>query len=307
MRVIFIARFSDISISLFPHIHTLTHPAKLAGSISTTGSRGLLLVHGLASNRKMWEECAMHLIDQGYQIASVDLRGHGESMNEAAPELTIEAYASDIASILTFLKGRDATVWENPLVIGQSWGGNIVLTVAHRYPDLVAGAVCVDGGFIDLQDVFPDWDECEKALKPPELKIPANILTETVRSWHPDWSRFGIEGMLSNFYIDINANTSYLRLSLRRHMAILHDLWKNRPREIYEQISVPILFLPAGSADAFSRNKETDIEYALTHIPIAEAVWFRDNCHDVHTENPSEVAAVIVNHMNSGIFGISNR
>lgn len=41
-------------------------------------SQTLLLVHGLASNRKMWDECAMHLVNYGYRIISIDLRHHGK-------------------------------------------------------------------------------------------------------------------------------------------------------------------------------------------------------------------------------------
>ncbi len=37
---------------------------------------------------------------------------------------------------------------ERPVVAGQSWGGNVVLELAARRPELVRGIVCVDGGWL---------------------------------------------------------------------------------------------------------------------------------------------------------------
>ena len=38
-----------------------------------------LLVHGLASNARMWDGVAQRLADAGHPVATVDLRGHGRS------------------------------------------------------------------------------------------------------------------------------------------------------------------------------------------------------------------------------------
>ena len=47
---------------------------------SSSSARTLLfMVHGLGSNRKMYQECALHLVGLGYTVVTIDLRYHGIS------------------------------------------------------------------------------------------------------------------------------------------------------------------------------------------------------------------------------------
>ena len=140
-----------------------------------TNQRGILLLHGLASNRKMWEECAENLVQLKYHVISLDLRGMGESHNSAFldDEYNLNSYACDIAEIIKQIKTEYGSIWSNPIVAGQSWGGSLALFMASRYPhDIVSAVICVDGGYIDLQGSFPDWEDCEKALRPPGNPCP---------------------------------------------------------------------------------------------------------------------------------------
>ena len=41
--------------------------------------RAYLLVHGLASNARLWDGVARRLAGAGHAVAAVDLRGHGRS------------------------------------------------------------------------------------------------------------------------------------------------------------------------------------------------------------------------------------
>ena len=59
--------------------------------------------------------------------------------------------------------------WDSLIAVGQSWGGNVVLELAARRPDLVAGVGLVDGGFIKLAEAMPDWEQAREALAPPRL------------------------------------------------------------------------------------------------------------------------------------------
>ena len=43
------------------------------------GSPSFVLVHGLASNARMWDGVAARLVERGHAAATVDLRGHGRS------------------------------------------------------------------------------------------------------------------------------------------------------------------------------------------------------------------------------------
>ena len=58
---------------------------------------------------------------------------------------------------------------ERPVLAGQSWGGNVVLELGWRQPEVVRGIACVDGGVIELADWFPTWEDCLTAMTPPRL------------------------------------------------------------------------------------------------------------------------------------------
>ncbi|MGW7595799.1 alpha/beta hydrolase, partial [Streptomyces rubiginosohelvolus] len=44
-----------------------------------TASLPFLLVHGMASSARLWDEVADHLAAAGHAVYAVDLRGHGDS------------------------------------------------------------------------------------------------------------------------------------------------------------------------------------------------------------------------------------
>ena len=116
-----------------------------------------VLVHGLASNLRLWDGVAEDLHARGHTVVAVDQRGHGLS---DAPE---SSHGLDIAvgDLLTLI---EALGLSRPVVAGQSWGGNVVLELGWRHAAAVRGIICVDGGIIELADWFPSWEACVAAL-----------------------------------------------------------------------------------------------------------------------------------------------
>src|SRR6058998_1843583 len=100
-----------------------------------------VLVHGLASNLRLWDGVAEALHARGHSVIALDQRGHGRS---DAPE---SAYGMDTA-VTDLLAVVEALGIARPVVAGQSWGGNVVLELGWRHPRAVRGIVCVDGGII---------------------------------------------------------------------------------------------------------------------------------------------------------------
>src|SRR5687767_6680359 len=121
-----------------------------------------LLVHGLSSNARLWDGVAAELSAAGRPAYAVDQRSHGES--DAPPEgYDTTTAAADLAVVCERL-GLSPVV-----AVGQSWGGNVVVRLAAEHPALVAGLALVDGGWIDLSAEFATWEECERALRPPDV------------------------------------------------------------------------------------------------------------------------------------------
>nr|MDQ2754534.1 alpha/beta hydrolase [Actinomycetota bacterium] len=123
----------------------------------------VLLVHGLASNARLWDGVARHLSAFGHPVVAVDQRGHGQS-DKPDDGYDFVTLCADLAAVI------DATISRPPLVVGQSWGGNVVLELTARHSDAVSALALVDGGTMELQGRFADWPTCEAALTPPALE-----------------------------------------------------------------------------------------------------------------------------------------
>ncbi len=68
---------------------------------------------------------------ESHTVITVDLQGHGRTADIPERALSIERYAEDVASLLRYLGIEKADFF------GESYGGNAVVMIAARYPELV--------------------------------------------------------------------------------------------------------------------------------------------------------------------------
>jgi pimeloyl-ACP methyl ester carboxylesterase len=202
---------------------------------------GFLLVHGLASNARMWDGVAELLARAGHRAVAVDQRGHGQS------DKPDDGY--DFGTLTADLVALTDALDLNPVVaVGQSWGANVVLDYACRAPERVRGVACVDGGTIDMSRRFPDWDEAAVTLAPPNLAgTPLAQIEAYMRGAHADWPETGIQGALANFDV-FDDGTVAPWLTRERHMLILRELWEHRPSEVragVDALDIPVLVISA--------------------------------------------------------------
>lgn len=171
----------------------------------------------------------------------------------------------------------------------------MVVEAAARYPDLVSGVACVDGGFIRLQDRFDDWESCSEALAPPRLiGTPAEQIRGWIEQSASDWPPAGREATMANFEVRSDGTVAPW-LTRERHMAVLRGLWEHDPLTSIEAIDVPIRFLVADSGEAdWSRSRHEAVEAALKVAREGDAVWFPGAHHDVHAQRPDDVAAALM-------------
>lgn len=248
------------------------------------GRAPFLLVHGLASNARLWDAVSRRLARAGHQVVAVDLRGHGAS---EAPEqgYTTETAAADLAAVLPEL-GWVAE--HRPVVAGQSWGGNVVLTQAAQHGG-VAGVALLDGGWIRLRERFADADECWRALTPPSFEgVTAEALTARLDAVMADWPEDAARGVVAGFDV-LPDGTVRARLSLDHHRAIVHSLWSGDPRPLYPQVEVPLLVL-AAVAPQGDDDRRRAVEELVEAAPHAHVRWYVGAHHDLHAQQPDRVA-----------------
>ncbi len=245
-----------------------------------------LLVHGLASNARMWDGVADELTRLGHPAIAIDQRGHGRS-DKPDDGYDFETLTDDLIAVI------DELDIEPPIVAGQSWGGNVVMELAARHPGRIRGVVGVDGGTIELSAVLPDWEQAAAVLAPPDLRgTPVTELERWIRRAHPDWPETGITGTLGNFQV-LADGTVTPWLTRERHMTILRQLWEHRPSEVYQRIQAPVLLQsaePVGEDPARTELRRASVQGAVEAIAQATVEWFRPADHDLHAQHPDRCA-----------------
>lgn len=257
-----------------------------------------VLLHGLASNARTWDGVAQALAQAGHAVYAVDQRGHGRS-DKPDSGYDFATVGEDLSRLLDVLK------LDTPIVVGQSWGGNVVLAFGAHYPQRARALCFVDGGFLDLQ-ARPEntWERVAVDLRPPHLLgTPAEALRQRLRTFHPDWSDTGIEATLHNFEI-LADGTIRPWLTLDRHMQILRALWEQRPGELYGKVSAPVLICPATSSAApeWTERKRTQVAAASAALPCVSVHWFEETDHDIHVQKPTALAGVMVGELQKGVW-----
>lgn len=260
----------------------------------------VVLVHGLASNARLWDGVAREFTALGHPVVAVDQRGHGRSDKPDGP-YDMTTVATDLEALLETLA---VDGWDRPLLIGQSWGGNVVIEVAFRRPDLIRGVCAVDGGAIELREHFPEWDDCRDALSPPRLAgTRRDQLHGYMTSAHSDWTAEAIAGAMENMEI-LDDGTVRPWLTFDRHIDVLRGLWEHSPSQRFPHITVPVLFTPAthDMSDQFTEHKQRAHERARKLLAKCRVHWFSPADHDVHAQKPREFVAVVKQAIDEGFF-----
>ena len=280
-------------------------PASVAEDAATPRSSGdtaaYVLVHGLASNARLWDGVARRLAAAGRRSVAVDLRGHGHS-DKPDTGYDFETIAADLRALI----GALGPEFVRPVLVGQSWGANVVLDTAVRDPNLVRGIVLVDGGLSDLRDAFPTWEVCWDRLAPPPLVgLPLSSVESYFRSAHADWPEEGFEGSLGNFEIRAD-RTIAPWLSRDRHRSILESMYGQRTAELWRLLRVPALIVPVdGGESDWTKSKRAGTEAALSAARVAgvpvRVRWFKGD-HDIHAQHPAELTDAILTAERDGLF-----
>ena len=264
--------------------------------------QAVLLLHGLASNCRIWDLVAPILSGQ-FRTLALDQRGHGRSFK---PDT-----GYDFAMVLSDLDGFMSAVGiENPVLVGHSWGGDVALEYAVANPGKVKGLCFVDGGTIEIS-ARPNWtlEDAKGEMAPPVWKgetLEAFRARLRSRSIAMDDDR--VEQIVLANFRTLDDRTITSRLSRDNHFKIIEALWDHKPSELYPRVECPVLLMPArqqnGEVSATRRFwREAAIARAESLLPRSKTVWMEDSIHDVPLQRPSLVASTITDHIVGGYFG----
>ncbi len=248
-----------------------------------------VLVHGLSSNARTWDQVAGYLSAVGHRVVAFDQRGHGLS---AKPDGGYD-FATITADLLYLI---DTLGLDEPVIAGQSWGGSVALNFGAAHPGRARTLVLVDGGTTDLQSLpGGTWEAVAEMLRPPNLAgTPRQEVQARIEAAHPDWPAAGVEATLGNFET-LPDGTVRPWLTLDRHMRILRGLWDQRAGELYARVREPVLICLAETGDVeWTERKRQQASVAERALALARVVWFPDTAHDIHVHRPRELAELMM-------------
>jgi pimeloyl-ACP methyl ester carboxylesterase len=96
----------------------------------------LVFVHGWSCDRTYWRQQLSHFPGR-HQVVAIDLAGHGES-GSGRTAWTMPAFGGDVVAVIEKLELLD------PVLVGHSMGGDVIVEAALLLPGRVSGLVWVD-------------------------------------------------------------------------------------------------------------------------------------------------------------------
>lgn len=244
------------------------------------GGNGPLVVciPGLGDLRQEYRFLAPQLIDAGFRVVTMDLRGHGES-SVGWPEYSTSAVGSDIVALVEYLNAGPA------FIVGTSLAAGSAVWAAAEVPDHIAGQVLIGPFVRNVPISFVDKLMIKLAL--------------TQRWGVPAWSMFYKSLYPTSPPVDLSAYCRVLKENLRepgRFAALQGMMW--RPKENIESrldlVKTPSLIM-MGTKDPDFKNPG----------PEEEARWLADRLrgglimvegagHYPHAEMPMQVGPQII-------------
>ena len=256
----------------------------------------VLMVHGGWDHGRMWDGLAPRVAALGRHAVAIDVRGHGDSgrLPEAGPAWPM--FLLDLAQIAQRL-GPPVTL------IGHSFGGGLVLSLAAAFPDLVDRVVNIDG------------------LGPPPEMMQVQDHAASAARWLFDAERIAREPQRAYASVEemaqkrkeINTRLPYeWCLHLATHGTIPGPtggfIWKSDPHmrlgspgpfsdeqliAQYATIRAPVMALSGTEADQWSFLQPDDRARRLAAFDSAEHHPVAGAGHYVHVEQPDETTRLL--------------
>ena len=105
----------------------------------------VVMVHGITGNLAVWHLHIVPALADRFRLTTYDLRGHGHS--DVAPTgYSPDDMACDLLGLLDLLEIH------RPVLIGHSYGADVALYFAARYPSRVAEVIAIESALPALEE-----------------------------------------------------------------------------------------------------------------------------------------------------------
>lgn len=227
----------------------------------------LVMIHGLTGNLAVWHLKIIPMLWDRFRILTYDLRGHGYS--DMPPSgYTPDQMAEDLLQLL------DALGMESPMLVGHSFGGDIALNFAYRYPARVKAVVAIEATLPAMipersREDWPGWDYWTEALErsghpvPPERRCDMDYLIRASVTLPKRWGPLAGLPRNPKPFLTLLDTTTIARDALRVGALTLDRV---------PSIATPVTII-YGEGSAFSDT----YDFLRKHLPNVRAVLLPRN------------------------------
>ncbi|MGH3072905.1 MAG: alpha/beta fold hydrolase [Gaiellaceae bacterium] len=132
----------------------------------------ILCIHGTGSSAVMWADAVDELAAHGRTIV-YDRRGSYRSERPKPYATDVHQQTDDAAALIDALTAAPA------IVIGRSYGGEIAIDLALRYPDRVRALALLEGGGFALSEALTRWVADAEGRVSAAAEVDMNTVAET--------------------------------------------------------------------------------------------------------------------------------
>ncbi len=114
---------------------------RIVGNYWEGSEHAVLLLHMMPATKESWEEFGEALNKKGFTVLAIDLRGHGESVQQEGNILNYRNFSdaehqgsiADVEAAIAYLQEHGATEMS---IVGASIGANLALWYQSEHPEI---------------------------------------------------------------------------------------------------------------------------------------------------------------------------
>ncbi|GAB0170277.1 alpha/beta hydrolase [Lysinibacillus sp. CTST325] len=248
----------------------------------------LIFLHGLGSSGLAFGELAKHLPE--YHIVSFDLPGHGYA--KALEEEKAYFPSNLIVGIEEIINQQ---LGNTPhYLIGHSFGADLSLHYAAKYPNRLKGIILLDGGYLSSQDLGMTLENELQGIEKfcDEVRFSSwDVFFESEKEELSRWS----EELKEASRAQVKEQDGEIRLTISTFtgQSIIKGIDAEPVTDIVEQVQCPALLIHATKPSELESTRKKSIQILQTKIKNLDIEPIADAGHDIFREAPKDVARKI--------------
>lgn len=249
----------------------------------------VVLAHGMGVDRRTYRFLVPELVQAGFRVANMDIRGHGESSTGEWTVITRTDVADDLIAMIRHLGGP-------AIIVGNSLAGGSATIAAATEPDLVSGIVEIDP-FTKTQQIHLGAMATTRRYRRGMLLLAGTQMFRSVKLWlrYQDLAHPGVKPA------DFDEYKAGLRAKLsepgrwdefaKAGKSALADANAQLPN-----VSRPALIIMGAQEPDFA-DPRAEAEAIIAAMPagLGSVAMIEGAGHYPHAQYPAQVAELIVN------------